>query len=53
MPVARAIVDTVAPDSPEYIDFLHDSGVTTQFEVLLNKETSNVLSATSAMYLFL
>ena len=41
MPVARAIVETVAPDFPEYIDFLHDSGVTTQFEVRLNKETSN------------
>ena len=39
MPVARAIFETVAPDSPEYIDFLHNSGVTTQFEVRLNKET--------------
>jgi hypothetical protein len=39
MPVAREIVETVAPDSPEYIDFLHNSGITTQFEVRLNKET--------------
>jgi hypothetical protein len=40
MPVARPIVETLAPDSPEYINFLHDSGVTTQLEVRLNKETS-------------
>ena len=40
MPVARPIVETLAPGSPEYIDFLHDSGVTTQLKVRLNKETS-------------
>ena len=44
MPVARATVETVAPDSPEFIDFLHNSlagiRVTTprpsRFEVQLN-----------------
>ena len=30
MPVASTIVNTLAPDSPEHIDFLHDSGVTVQ-----------------------
>ena len=39
MPVARATVETVAPNLPEYIEFLHNSGITTQFEVQLNKET--------------
>ena len=28
MPVAGATVETVAPDLPEYIDFLHNLGIT-------------------------
>ena len=36
--MARAIVDTVAPHFPEYIDFLHNSGVTTQFEARLSSD---------------
>ena len=39
MPVARPIVETVASDSPEYIDFFHNSGVTSQLEVRLDKES--------------
>ena len=52
MPVARTIVDTVAPDSPEYINFLHDSGVTTQFEVLLNKETRQLTGSLTGILVF-
>jgi hypothetical protein len=33
MPEARATVETVAPYSPEYTDFLHNLGITTRFQV--------------------
>lgn len=35
MPKKRPIIETVASEPPEYIDFLHPSGITTQFLVLL------------------
>jgi hypothetical protein len=43
MPVARAIVEKIALDSPEYIEFLHNS----------KKPRNVLLSGTSVVYSYL